>query len=238
MNTPQFKPLPRHTAALLAASLCGAALALASGCSGLLPKPAPAPLTYMLDGPRTAGAAAAQADTNGAPALLVNPTRAAPGYETPHIMYTRSAHQLEHYAHSDWIDSPAHMLSPLVVAAAESAGSFRLVGPVITGASADMRLDTEVLRLQQEFGAGASRVRFTLRAYLLDNATRRVIAWREFDATADSATQDALGGVVAANAAVQDVLVQLARFCAQASASWRATRPPPADAIHTERKSP
>ena len=66
-------------------------------------------------------------------------------------------------------------------------------------------------------------MRFTLRAYLVDDKTRRVLAWREFDAAVPAASEDPYGGVVAANRAVQTVLEELAAFCAEAarSARWR-----------------
>jgi cholesterol transport system auxiliary component len=83
-------------------------------------------------------------------------------------------------------------------------------------ASGDLRLDTMIVRLQHEFQSQPSRVRFTLRATLVDDKTRRVLAWREFEATAPARTEDAYGGVLAANQAVQAVLVELSAFCAQA----------------------
>jgi cholesterol transport system auxiliary component len=78
-----------------------------------------------------------------------------------------------------------------------------------------MRLDTEILRLQQEFLGVPSRVRFTLRAYLVESATRRVISSREFEATVDAASDDPRGGVTAAHQAVRRVLTELADFCAR-----------------------
>jgi cholesterol transport system auxiliary component len=84
-----------------------------------------------------------------------------------------------------------------------------------------MRLDTEVLRLQHEFLSKPSRVRFTLRAYLVDNVTRRVLASREFDETVPAATEDPYGGVVAANRAVRTVLERLASFCTEAAGNWQ-----------------
>jgi cholesterol transport system auxiliary component len=129
----------------------------------------------------------------------------------------RVAHQLEHFAHSDWADTPARMLAPLIASAVQKGGGFRAVVPATSGMAAELRLDTEVLRLQQEFGGGPSRVRFTLRATLSDNKARQVISWREFDETIVSASEDAYGGVVAANRAVQLVMEQLARFCTSAS---------------------
>jgi cholesterol transport system auxiliary component len=84
-----------------------------------------------------------------------------------------------------------------------------------------MRLDTEVLRLQQEFTGKPSQARFSLRAYLVESATRQVIATRQFEATVPAASEDPHGGVVAANAAVQSVLASLATFCAEAARNRR-----------------
>jgi len=85
-----------------------------------------------------------------------------------------------------------------------------------SAAGGDLRLDTQIIRLQHEFGARPSQVRFTLRAHLVDDRTRRVLAWREFDAAVPAVSEDPYGGVVAANRAVQMTLRNLADFCAEA----------------------
>jgi len=88
-----------------------------------------------------------------------------------------------------------------------------------TAAAGQLKLDTEVVRLQQEFGTAPSQAHFTLRAVLLDSATRRVVAVREFDASVPAPSEDAPGGVNAANLAVQRVLGELAEFAAKAAAA-------------------
>ena len=205
--------------------LCVAALALTllGGCGALLPKPMPQPSFYSLD-----RAAAEPRATTGvrstasiaAPTLVVNPPHAAAGFDSQRIVYVREAHKLEYFAHSEWVDTPARMLAPLIVAAIDNDGTFRAVLLTPTAAAGDMRLDTEILRLQQNFDAQPSRVRFTLRATLVDNVTREVLAWREFDETVPAANDDPYGGVVAANRAVQSVVKQLARFCTEAAGYW------------------
>jgi cholesterol transport system auxiliary component len=149
--------------------------------------------------------------------LSVGPPHAAAGFDSQRIMYTRTAGQLEYFAHSEWIATPARMLAPLIVAAVEASGAFRAVVQTPSAATGDMRLDTEILRLQHEFLSTPSRVRITLRAYLMDSLTRRVIASREFDAVVAAASEDASGGVIATNLAVQAVLANLAAFCAEAA---------------------
>ena len=76
-------------------------------------------------------------------------------------------------------------------------------------------------RLQHDFTSTPSRVRFTLRAYLVENATRRVIDTREFDAVVPSVSEDPHGGVVAASGAVRAVLADLSLFCADAARNRR-----------------
>jgi hypothetical protein len=84
-----------------------------------------------------------------------------------------------------------------------------------TAAAGDLRLDTEILRLQQDFTSQPSRVRFTLRAYVVDNTTRRVLASRVFDESVAAATDDPYGGILAANRAVQRIhCFLLSRFSA------------------------
>jgi cholesterol transport system auxiliary component len=103
-----------------------------------------------------------------------------------------------------------------MVSVVESSGAFHAVLRSPSAASGEIRLDTEILRLQHEFLSVPSRVRFTLRAYLINTVTRRVIATREFDAAVPATSDDPYGGVVAANLAVRTVLDNLSQFCADA----------------------
>ena len=99
-----------------------AAVVLALGaCSALRPAATPPPAFYSLEAPRSAGAAprrpGRRVDT--APTLIVNPPHAAAGFDSPRIIYVREPHKLEYFAHSEWVDTPARMLAPLLVAAIE-----------------------------------------------------------------------------------------------------------------------
>ncbi|MDP2368160.1 ABC-type transport auxiliary lipoprotein family protein [Rhodoferax sp.] len=191
------------------------ALLALGACSVLSPSASPRPSFYTLDRPLD-GAAPRAPTLSLAPTLIVSPTHAAAGFDSPRIIYVREAHRLDYFAHSEWVDPPARMLTPLLVAAAQASGSFRAVVLTPTAAAGDMRLDTEIVRLQHDFQSRPSQVRFTLRVYLIENKTRRVLAWRELDATVAASSEDAYGGVVAANRAVQTVLAQAAAFLTDA----------------------
>lgn len=211
-----------HWSRLAVTGLC---LILASGCASLRDVAAPVPPSfYSLDNARIPAATqpgVARASRTAAPTLVVSPPRAAAGFDSQRIIYVRQPHKLEYFTHSEWIDTPARLLSPLVVAALENSGAFRAVVQAPSSASGELRLDTEVLQLQHEFETQPSRVRFALRAYLVEDATRRIIATRDFEAVATAPSEDPYGGVIAANQAVRTVLENLAAFCAEATGSWR-----------------
>lgn len=191
-------------------------------CSSILPKAPIQPTLYVLDTMPgiTAGVVVPyNANVNpNAPTLTVTTPVAAAGFGGIHIIYQRQAHELEHFALSQWIDTPAQMLTPLIVRTLENSGAFRAVVRGSTSAASELRLDTEIIRLQHEFNVSPSQVRFTLRAVLVDTTTRRVIAAREFEASVASPSEDTAGGVIAANQAVQRVLAELAKFSIEVAA--------------------
>ncbi|MEO8121279.1 MAG: ABC-type transport auxiliary lipoprotein family protein [Rhodoferax sp.] len=220
MNTAMAMNLCRLVAAGLAVLALG-------GCSALRPAATPPPAFYSLD--RLNGARPVSSAATTAPTLVISPPRAAAGFDSQRIIYLRERHKLDYFAHSEWVDPPARMLGPLLVAAIQNSGAFHAVVLTPGSAAGDLRLDTEIVRLQHEFLGSPSRVRFTLRATLVADRTRRVLAWREFDGYVEAASEDPYGGVVAANRVVQTVLEQLSDFCGEAarSASFNASTSPP-----------
>ena len=204
----------RCTMAILTVSrrcIAVAALLALGACGALSPSATPRSLFYTLDRPQHAAPPSASAALE-APTLIVSPTHAAAGFDSARIIYVREAHRLDYYAHSEWVDPPARMLMPLLVAAAQASGVFRAVVLTPSAAAGDLRLDSEIMRLQHDFQSRPSRVHFSLRLYLVESKTRRVLAWREFDASVVATSEDAYGGVVAANQAVQAVLAQASVF--------------------------
>ncbi len=207
-------------------SAAGLLLVFGAGCSALRQTAAPPPGFYSLDDARTKTGPSTHSPTGASidsPTLIINPPHAVSGYDSQRIIYVREAHKLEYFAHSEWVDTPARMLAPLIVAAVELSGAFRAVVLAPSAATGELRLDTEITRLHHDFSGRPSRVRFTLRAMLVDNRTRRIVASHEFDETVAAPSETPYGGVVAANRAVQTVLEQLASFCAEALANRLST---------------
>jgi cholesterol transport system auxiliary component len=186
---------------------------IVGGCS-VLPPPLPSDNVYLLEVqtlPATAPARPVISARRDA-VLAVGQPRARAGFDTARMIWVRQAHGLEAYARNRWADMPSRMLEPLIRQTLQRSGAFRAVVP--HGIAADLRLDTELVRLQQDFTVKPSEVRLTLNAQLIDTATQRVIASAEFDETEKCESEDAYGGVRAANRALERLLVRLAEFCA------------------------
>lgn len=197
---------------LAALAPTAAILALVVGGCSVLPPPLPPDNVYLLE---AAQVSARPASSTGREVVIaVGMPRARAGYDTARMIWLRQPHALETYARNRWADTPARMLAPLLVQALERSGAFHAVVSSPSGIPADLRLDTELVRLQQDFSVQPSEVRFTLGAQLIDTATQRVIATVEFDETEKCDSEDAYGGVRAANRALERLLARLAEFCA------------------------
>jgi cholesterol transport system auxiliary component len=191
------------------AALCLMSVLL-GGCSVFQPVKSASITSYALE---------AQFDgtTNGAGdmTLLVSTPNAHPGFDSTRMVYIKRPHEIDYFAQNKWVDSPARMLAPLLLKALESSAKYRAVVTSRSSVMADLRLDTEIIRLQHEFINKPSQVRITLRAQLIDLQGKRVLATREFDVTEAAASDDPYGGVIAANRAVKTMLLQTAEFCTE-----------------------
>lgn len=138
--------------------------------------------------------------------LVVGLPQAEAGFEQPRIAYVQRPYEVNYYATNQWADTPARMLVPLLIHSLESTGLWRAVVPMPTTVRGDYRLDTSGLLLQQEFFQQPSRTRIVLRAQLIDLNDQRLMGARSFDALEPAPSDDAYGGVLAANRAAAQLL--------------------------------
>lgn len=190
-----------------------AATLLLAACTGLSAPQAIQQSIYVLEAQSAPKASSIKRDLT----LAVSTPQARPGFDTAQMAYVQQAFELNYFVASRWADEPAHMLEPLLAQALEQTGGFRAVVSAQGLVPADVRLDIELLRLQQDFATRPSRVQLTLRAQVIDIRNKRVLAVKQFDETEVSASENAYGGVTAANRALQRVLGRLTEFCIEES---------------------
>ena len=212
-------------------------LPFVAGCSALLSKQPLQMTYYSLESSQAQSLEQLSPSSNlKSPTLIINMPKANAGFDTRRMMYTRLSHQLEYFAKNEWIDTPARMLQPLLVSAIEKTASFNAVLPKYGSVKSDIRLESEIVQLIQIFNTKpslresslresslreSSKVQFTLRATIIDNATNKVILHHEFNEVVDAESDDPVGGVIAANLAVNKALEKLSIFCQQAAIAWQ-----------------
>ncbi len=184
-------------------------LVTATGC--LSPRTDSPPVhTYQLS--LDAGEAEVRPAPVNAPVLLVGLPQADPGFETPRMVYLKRQYELEYYAVNQWADTPARMFAPLLVQALSRTGAWRAVIPLPGSIRGDFRLDSNGFTLQQEFLEQPGRVRVTVRTQLVDLKESRIVGTRAFEAIETAPSDDAYGGVLAANRAIAAMLDQIASW--------------------------
>jgi cholesterol transport system auxiliary component len=203
--------------------------AFINGCSELIPKATVLPSFYILNGVNIE----AKNQVNKplieqnyqrilserklvTATLTVNSSTATAGFDSARMVYSREPYKLEYFAHSEWIDTPARMLTPLIIDTLKVKSLFSAVTMSPSSADSIFSLDTQIIRLQQEFFYQQSRERLSVRATLIDNVKHTVIFVHEFDVIVMSKTENPYGGVVAANEAVQKMLGDLVLLCDEA----------------------
>ena len=115
----------------------------------------------------------------------------------------------------DVLDTPAKMIASMIEARLDST---RMFGAVLSGSSevkADLRLDSEVTGLLQDFTDGDSKVILKIKVNLIDVSDRSLLSSRSFSYAETSNGANPEAGVAAANHAAERFLIDLVKFIAE-----------------------
>lgn len=129
------------------------------------------------------------------------------------MAYSIAPYQVSYFSKNQWADSPAQMLQPLIVQALQNTHYFKSVGTSNTVGRFDYILNTELLQFHQVFFARCSVFRMTIRAQIVNEENRRVVATHQFFAEVPAPMYSPYGGVIAANRATARLLTELANWC-------------------------
>ena len=204
--------------AMMMAAAAGAALALLTGCGGLLKSKAPVEQVYVL---HAAVPAARPATPLAATIRVLRPNPQA-GLDTNRIALTRPGNRLDYYAGSRWAGTLADVLGGLATQQLRASGTFAGVDGDRGGFGPDFVLAITVRRFEAEYRDDDSPpvARVTLECTLGRRDTRETLA--SFDADISvAADANRLGSVVAAleQAAQQAVAEVIARSAAAAGSA-------------------
>jgi cholesterol transport system auxiliary component len=136
------------------------------------------------------------------PDLLVSPMLATPGFDGSDMVYVRTPHEIQYFAHHRWVDAPARMLDPLLLQAADHTGLFHSVVAPGSGADVELRLDSRLMHLRQVYLSGSGELQLAVRLVLVEIASGRVLGERVVEVSEPLDRFTPYDGVEAANRAV------------------------------------
>lgn len=203
------------------ALFCAATLfaGLIAGCSLPGPRQGAISHTYMLDGDRSRTERSVQV-SRPCLTLRVGTPGSAPGFGTSRMAYIDAPPRLDYFAHHAWVDAPARMVESLLVNELDRAGVF---GAVLSGAKevrTELRLDSELQRLVQNFDESGSAVSLEIKVVLIDIASRSLAGSRTFIYLESATDENPVEGVVAANRAANRFVEDLLQFLADTIAPY------------------
>jgi cholesterol transport system auxiliary component len=133
------------------------------------------------------------------------------------MAYLLRPYEVNFYAFNQWADTPARLLHRIMVEMLEKTGVWSAVLQTPGATPAEYRLDCDDLVLEQQFFSRPSRVRLALRAHLIDTRRPAILATRSFEVFEKAETDDAYGGVVAANQATAKLITELMEWLSTAA---------------------
>lgn len=143
--------------------------------------------------------------------LLVSQPQAAPTYQTDKMIYVKAPYQIGYFTENRWSAEPAKMLQPLIMQSLQNTNYFTVVTSTPFSGYTDLRLDTTLLKLQQNFTTNPSMVELAIDVRLVSTITQHVIAGKRFVVTVPAENNPG-GGAQAANQAIASFLEQLNSF--------------------------
>lgn len=144
--------------------------------------------------------------------ILITAPEAVAGYQTDQMVYIKERFKLSAFAHSAWISPPADMLYPLILQSVQQAGYFYTVASSPFSEGTDYRLDTQLIKLQQNFLTKPSEVELVVKVVLSHVTTNRVVASRIMSQRSRCPVDNPYGGVIAANLATRQFTAELSQF--------------------------
>ncbi|MDN5851113.1 MAG: ABC-type transport auxiliary lipoprotein family protein, partial [Nitrococcus sp.] len=163
--------------------------------------------------------------------VMVEQPQVAAGYDTTAMAYRHTPWEIHYYSQSRWVATPTRMVREALTRALNQAGPFRTALDQPSGIAVNYSLHTQLLRLEQDFSAAPpSRERLVVRVSLVDLQRDMLLASRVLDFSVPAPSEDAHGGVVAANTALRQLARKVVEFSRKALAAHADGRFSPSEA--------
>ncbi len=146
--------------------------------------------------------------------LMVMHVNAIRGFDSSNMMYQEAPYELAAYSKNAWLAPPASMMTPLIIKTMQDSGLFKAVvlGPSLSNTT--YVLNASLLALYQDFTVNPSEIVLSLDVSFSNASTTQLMADHIITERVSAKEGTPYSGVVAANQAMSNVLVDMTHFVA------------------------
>lgn len=144
--------------------------------------------------------------------LWVTTPEAVAGYQTEQMIYMDKPFQLSAFVKNAWANPPADMIYPLMIQSLQETNFFHAVMSSAYSQGADYRLDTQLLKLKQNFLKRPSVLELSVKVVLTRVENNQVIASKIIQEEVRCPADTPYGGVMAANQATRQLTARIDSF--------------------------
>lgn len=144
--------------------------------------------------------------------ILVMQPVALDGYDTEQMLYVNKPYQVNSFVNNSWMSPPTTMLLPLLIRSIESSHYFLAVASDLNTSKTEYRLESALIRLQQNFLMKPSHLQLVMQVMLIHSIDSRVVAADTIYESIPCPKDTPLGGVIAANQATRQLTSRVAHF--------------------------
>ena len=134
------------------------------------------------------------------------------GYDTEQMLYVNKPYQIGVFVDNSWMSPPATMLFPLMAKSLESSHYFYAVASDPNVSKTDYRLESQLVRLHQNFLVKPSQIELVMQVILIHSEDNRVVATEIVSERVPCPYDNPLGGVIAANQATRKFTRRVTHF--------------------------
>ncbi len=152
--------------------------------------------------------------SNPCRSLRISTPGSAPGLNTARMAYSTAPNRLDYFAYHEWLAPPAKMFVSMMESRLQAAGLFSVILVNSPDIRTDLRLDSEVQFMQQDFTGSGYTYNLAIRATLVEVKTRSLLGSETFRYNETAAGGDAEAGADTANRVANRFLDDLTAFLA------------------------
>ncbi len=152
--------------------------------------------------------------------VLVSMPQVASGYQSDSMLYITKNYTLSSFVNSTWDTPPSEMLQPLLNRSLQNTHYFYAVFSGPSPAQSDLRIDTTLVKLQQNFTQKPSLLEMSIDVVLINSKSFKVVASKNFSANVTASTDNPYGGVIAANEACQQIMENISSWTVKEASAY------------------